>query len=128
MGFFRHHYSAYHTKQILRSYTLYNIFIHKKINKKNSFICMLLTAFFLLWAEFYPSTLHPCNRVQLRRGPQMRICNGVQNSRYPENIRKIYIGCPHPTSLSWGKGHMDQGPSELFCVATAVQLTSGMAI
>ena len=30
-----------------------------------------------------------------RRAPR-RICNGVQNSRCPGNIRKMYVGCPHP--------------------------------
>ena len=33
-----------------------------------------------------------------------------------------------PTSLSWGKGHMEQGHSELFLVARALQLTPGMVI
>ena len=31
---------------------------------------------------------HYCNRVQPRRGAQMGICNGVQSSGYPGNIRK----------------------------------------
>ena len=62
-------------------------------------------------------------------GWQIGICNGVQTSTCPGNIRKIYIyDVLTPTSLSWGMGHMEQGHSELFCVATAVQLTSGMVI
>ena len=33
-----------------------------------------------------------------------------------------------PTTLSWGKGHMEQDYSELFCMATALQLTPGVII
>ena len=67
-----------------------------------------------------------CNRGQPTGGPQIGICNGVQNSRCPGNIRKKYIqDVLTPTSLSWGMGHMEQGHWELFCTATAVQLTSG---
>ena len=44
-----------------------------------------------------------CNRVQPRGGPQIGICNGVQNSRCPGNIRNIYIGCPHPPQ-AWAGG------------------------
>ena len=70
-----------------------------------------------------------CNRVQPRGGPQTRIYNGVQNSRCPGNIRKIYIGCPHPHKPEpSGMEHMEQGHSELFWVATALQLTPGMVI
>ena len=60
---------------------------------------------------------------------QEGICNGVQNSRCPGNIRKIYIGCPHPHKPEpGGMGHMEQGHSELFWVATALQLTPGMVV
>ena len=31
-------------------------------------------------------------------------------------------------SLSWGKGHMEQGQSELFCTVTVLQITSRMVI
>ena len=33
-----------------------------------------------------------------------------------------------PTSLSWDKRHMEQSHSELFCIATALQLAPGMVI
>ena len=67
--------------------------------------------------------------VQPRGGPQIGICNGVQNSGCSGNIREKYVSdVLTPTSLSWGMGHMEQGHSELFCIATAVQLTSGMVI
>ena len=43
--------------------------------------------------------------------------------------KKIYIyDVLTPTSLSWGMGHMEQGHSEVFCTATALQLTSGVVI
>ena len=45
------------------------------------------------------------------------------------NIRKMYVGCPHPHKPEpGGMGHMEQGYSELFWVATALQLTPGMVI
>ena len=69
-----------------------------------------------------------CNRVQSRGGPQTRIYNGVQNSRCPGNIRKIYMGCPHPHKLELGEGTHGAGPFRAVCIATAVQLTSGMVI
>ena len=50
--------------------------------------------------------LYFCNRVQ-PGGPQTGICNGVQNSRCPGNI-KIWDVLT-PTSLNWGMGHMEQG-------------------
>ena len=38
-------------------------------------------------------------------GEQMGICNGVQDSGCPGNIRKyIYIGCPHPYESELGDG------------------------
>ena len=39
----------------------------------------------------------------------MGICNGVQNSRYPGNIRKIYIGYP-PHKPELGEGTHGAGP------------------
>ena len=42
-----------------------------------------------------PPPLH-CSRVQARGGLQIEICNGVQNSKCPGNISKIYIECHHP--------------------------------
>ena len=61
------------------------------------------------------------SRVQPRGGPQEGICNGVQDSGCPGNIRKMYIGCPHPYRPEpGGMGHMEQGHSELFWVATAL--------
>ena len=50
------------------------------------------------------------NRVQPRGRPQIGICNGVQNSRCPGNIRKIYIGCPHPHKPELGEGTHGAGP------------------
>ena len=50
------------------------------------------------------------NGVQPRRGPQIGICNGVQNSRCPGNIRKIYIGCSHPHKPEVGEGTHGAGP------------------
>ena len=43
-------------------------------------------------------------------GPQIGICNGVQNSGCPGNIRKIYIGCPHPHKPELGNGTHGAGP------------------
>ena len=61
-----------------------------------------------------------------KRKPQEGICNGVQDSGCPGNIRKMYVGCPHPHRPEpGGMGHMEQGHSELFWVATALQLTPG---
>ena len=77
------------------------------------------------------STFTGCvwSRVQPRGGPQEGICNGVQNSRCPGNIRKIYIKCSHPHKPEpGGMGHMEQGHSELFWVARALQLTPGTVI
>ena len=69
------------------------------------------------------------NRVQPRGGPQEGICNGVQSSRCPGNIRKMFVGCPYPHRPEpWGMGHMEQGHSELFWVARALQLTPGTVI
>ena len=42
-------------------------------------------------------------------GPQIGICNGVQNSRCPGNIRNIYIGCPHHKP-ELGEGTHGAGP------------------
>ena len=54
---------------------------------------------------------------------------GVQDSGCPGNIRKMYIGCPHPHRPEpGGMGHMEQGHSELFWVARALQLTPGTVI
>ena len=64
-----------------------------------------------------------------KRRAQEGICNGVQNSRCPGNIRKMYVGCPHPHRPEpGGMGHMEQGHSELFWVARALQLTTGTVI
>ena len=48
--------------------------------------------------------------MQPRGGHQIGICNGVQNSRCPGNIRKIYIGCPHPHKPELGDGTHGAGP------------------
>ena len=40
--------------------------------------------------------------------PQREICDGVQNSGCPENIKNIQDALT-PTSLNWGVGHMEQG-------------------
>ena len=72
-----------------------------------------------------------CNRVQPRGGGggQIGICNGVQDSGCPANTRKMYVGCLHPHRPEpGGMGHMEQGHSELFWVAKALQLTPGMVI
>ena len=45
-----------------------------------------------------------------KEGPQIGICNGVQNSRCPGNTRKIYIGCPHPHKPELGEGTHGAGP------------------
>ena len=39
-----------------------------------------------------------------KRRPLIGICNGAQNSRCLGNIRKIYIGYPHPHKLELGEG------------------------
>ena len=62
-----------------------------------------------------------------RQGPKKGFVNGVQDSGCPGNIGKMYIGCPHPHRPEpGGMGHMEQDHSELFCIATAMQLTSGI--
>ena len=69
------------------------------------------------------------SRVQPRGEPQEGICNGVQDSGCPGNIRKMYVGCLHPHRPEpRGMGHMEQGHSELFWVARALQLTPGTVI
>ena len=69
------------------------------------------------------------SRVQPRGGTQEGICNGVQSLGCPGNIRKMYVGCPHPHKPEpGGMGHMEQGHSELFWVARALQLTAGTVI
>ena len=41
----------------------------------------------------------------------------------------MYVGCPHPHEPEpGGMGHMEQGQSELFWVAGALQLTPGTVI
>ena len=45
-----------------------------------------------------------------QEGAPIGICNGVQNSRCPENIRKIYVGCPHPHKPELGEGTHAAGP------------------
>ena len=67
--------------------------------------------------------------MQPRGGPQEGICDGVQDSGCPGNIRKMCVGCPHPHRPEpGGMGHMEQGHSELFWVARALQLTPGTVI
>ena len=94
--------------------------------------CLVLSQVWLPHLGLNPSAslpLQPWSRVQPRGGPQEGICNGVQDSGCPGNIRKMYIGWPHPHRPEpGGMGHMEQGHSELFCTATAVQLTSGMVL
>ena len=48
--------------------------------------------------------------VQPRGGSQEGICNGAQNARCPGNVRKIYIGCPHPHKPELGEGTHGAGP------------------
>ena len=82
------------------------------------------------WFDLYFLKHQWCwSRVQPIGGPQERICNGVQDSGCPGNIRKMYVGCPHPHKPEpGGMGHMEQGHSELFWVARALQLTPGTVI
>ena len=58
--------------------------------------------------------------------PKQRFVMGSRTQGVQEILEKYMYDVLTPTSLSWGMGHMEQGHSELFCVATAVQLTSGM--
>ena len=37
-------------------------------------------------------------------GPQIGICNRVQNSGCPGNIRKMYVRCPYPHKSELGEG------------------------
>ena len=61
-------------------------------------------------------------------GPKKGFVMGSRTQGVQEILEKYIQDVLTPTSLSWGKGHMEQGHSELFCIATAVQLTSGMVI
>ena len=48
-----------------------------------------------------------CERVQ-PGDPKSRICNGVQNSGCPGNIKNM--GCPHPYKSKMGDGTHRAGP------------------
>ena len=50
------------------------------------------------------------SRVQPRGGPQEGICDGVLDSGCPGNIRKMYIGCPHPHKPELGERTQGTGP------------------
>ena len=61
-------------------------------------------------------------------GPKKGFVMGSRTQGVQE-ILEIYIGCPHPHKPEpGGMGHMEQGHSELFWVATALQLTPGTVI
>ena len=60
-------------------------------------------------------------------GPKKGYVTGSRTQGVQEILEKIYIGCPHPPEPG-GMGHMEQGHSELFVVATALQLTPGTVI
>ena len=53
-----------------------------------------------------------CNRVQPRRGEGVAKKGFVMGSRTrcPGNVRKIYIGCPHPHKSELGDGMHGAGP------------------
>ena len=62
-------------------------------------------------------------------GPKKGFVMGSRTQGDQELEKNIYIGCPHPHKPEpGGIGHMEQGHSELFWVATALQLTPGMVI
>ena len=72
-------------------------------NKWVSYIQSALTGKIIFFFNCCSITIY-WNRVQPRGGPQIGICNGIQNSRCPGNIRKIYVGCPHPHKPELGEG------------------------
>ena len=107
----------------LKSYSASHEFTHSKQTKLKygrKDICNIVK---------FPAEAEYWCRVQPRERPQEGICDGVQDSGCPGNIRKMYIGCPHPHRPEpGGMGHMEQGHSELFWVARALQLTPGTVI
>ena len=74
----------------------------------SSHVCIL--TFSSMYMRFPQAVTWDSNRVQPRRRPHIGICNGVQNSRCSGNIRKIYIGCPHPHKPEPGEGTHGTGP------------------
>ena len=72
--------------------------------------CFCLTKILDPNSNILIENFYRCNRVQPRGGPQIGICNGVQNSRCPGDIRKICIGCPHPHKPELGEGTRGAGP------------------
>ena len=61
-------------------------------------------------------------------GPKKGFVMGSRTQSVQEMLEK-YIGCPHPHKPEpGGMGHMEQGHSELFWVARALQLTPGTVI
>ena len=71
--------------------------------------------------------MYKCNRVQPIGGLQIGSCNGIQNSRCPGNIRKIYTGCPHPHKPELGEGTHGSGPfrAVLYRYSCAASLCHG---
>ena len=69
-----------------------------------------------------------CNRVQPRGGPKQGFAMGSITQGVQEIPEKNIYDALTPTSPSWGMGHREQGHSELFWLATALQLTPGMVI
>ena len=61
-------------------------------------------------------------------GPKQGFIMGSRTQGVQEILEKYIWDVLTPTSPSWGKGHMEQGHSELFWVATALQPTPGMVI
>ena len=69
---------------------------------------LALTGYYLF--EILSYQQYNYNRVQPSGGPQIGVCNGVQNPRCPGNIRKIYIGYLHPHKPELGEGTHGAGP------------------
>ena len=74
----------------------------------SSHVCIL--SFSIMYMRLPQAVTCECIRVQPRGRPHIRIFNGVQNSRCPENTRKKYIGCPHPHKPELGEGTRGAGP------------------
>ena len=74
----------------------------------------------------------PLNLVEAgcsqEEGPKKGFVMGSRTQVLQEILEQYIEDVLTPISLSWGKGHMEEGHLELFCVATAVQLISGMVI
>ena len=99
---------------------------------------------------WYVSMIHPLNRLLCSRksgkkriigncnieagcsqeeGPKKGFVMGSRTQGVQKMLENIYIGHPHPHKPEpGGMGHMEQGHSQLFWVARALQLTPGTVI